>query len=143
MELELEELFPKKSDLRLQAVRLLMHLEESGAKRQTELAEELGMEDYAMSRLLARLELHRYIARRREGTDKIVILREERQDSASGDVLLLGARSLSIYWQRPWHRGGAPFQVFQPRKGGFRAHLTISARIGRNPDLQCPGGWAS
>jgi DNA-binding MarR family transcriptional regulator len=46
--------------------------------KQTELIEELGMEDYAMSRLLARLELHRYVARRREGTDKIVSLREER-----------------------------------------------------------------
>jgi len=30
MELELTELFPKQSDLRLQAVRLLMRLEESG-----------------------------------------------------------------------------------------------------------------
>ena len=78
MELELEELFPKKSDLRLQAVRLLMHLEESGPKKQTELVEELDMEDYAMSRLLAKLELHRYITRRREGTDKIVSLRNER-----------------------------------------------------------------
>jgi hypothetical protein len=72
MELELTELFPKQSDLRLQAVRLLMRLEESGSRKQTELVEELGMEDYAMSRLLARLELHRYIARRREGTDKLV-----------------------------------------------------------------------
>ena len=72
MELELVELFPKQSDLRLQAVRLLMHLEESGPKKQTELAEELGLEEYAMSRLLAKLELHRYIVRRREGTDKIV-----------------------------------------------------------------------
>ena len=59
MELELEELFPKKSDLGLQAVRLLMRLEESGHRKQTELVEELGMKDYAMSRLLARLELHR------------------------------------------------------------------------------------
>ena len=78
MELELEELFPKKSDLWLQAVRLLMHLEESGPKKQTELVEELDMEDYAMSRLLAKLELHRYIIRRREGTDKIVALRKQR-----------------------------------------------------------------
>ena len=46
MELELAELFPKQSDLRLQAVRLLMHLEESGPWRQTELAEELGMETH-------------------------------------------------------------------------------------------------
>jgi hypothetical protein len=77
MELELVELFPKQSDLRLQAVRLLILLED-GPRKQTELVEELGMEDYAMSRLLAKLELHRYIARRREGTDKIVTLREER-----------------------------------------------------------------
>ena len=33
MELELVELFPKQSDLRLQAVRLLMRLEESGPKK--------------------------------------------------------------------------------------------------------------
>ena len=72
MELELAELFPKQSELRLQAVRLLMHFEESGPRKQTELAEELGIEDYAMSRLLAKLELHRYVARRREGTDKVV-----------------------------------------------------------------------
>jgi hypothetical protein len=76
MERELAELFRKQSDLQLQAVRLLMYLEECGPKKQGELAEELGLEDYAMSRLLAKLELHRYIARRREGTDKIVSLRE-------------------------------------------------------------------
>ena len=78
MELELTELFPKQSDLRLQAVRVLMHLQESGPKKQGELAEEFGLEEYAMSRLLAKLELHRYIVRRREGTDKIVTLRNER-----------------------------------------------------------------
>src|SRR3972149_11392061 len=77
MELELTELFPKQSDLRLQAVKLLMFLEESGPRKQTELVEELGMEDYAMSRLLAKLELHRHIIRRRQGTDKIVSLRNE------------------------------------------------------------------
>jgi DNA-binding MarR family transcriptional regulator len=54
-----------------------MRLEESGPKKQSELVEELGLEAYAMSRLLAKLELHRYIARRREGTDKIVSLRNE------------------------------------------------------------------
>jgi len=51
-----------------------MHLEESGPKKQTELAEALGMEGYAMSRLLAKLELHRYITRQRDGTDKVVSL---------------------------------------------------------------------
>jgi hypothetical protein len=40
MELELAELFPKQSDLRLQGVRVLMHLEESGPRSQTELADE-------------------------------------------------------------------------------------------------------
>ena len=44
MERELAELFPKQSDLRIQAVRLLMRLEESGPRKQTELVEELGME---------------------------------------------------------------------------------------------------
>jgi hypothetical protein len=77
MERELAELFPKQSDLRLQAVRLLMCLEESGPKKQAELVEEFGLEEYAMSRLLAKLELHRYVVRRREGTDKIVSLRNE------------------------------------------------------------------
>ena len=74
MELELVELFPKHSDLRLQAVRLLMHLEESGPQKQSELAEQLGIEPYAMSRLMRKLELHRYVIRKREGTDKIVSL---------------------------------------------------------------------
>jgi len=74
MELELVELFPKHSDLRLQAVRLLMHLEESGPTRQSQLGELLGIEPYAMSRLLAKLELHRYVAREREGADKLVRL---------------------------------------------------------------------
>ena len=40
MELELAELFPKQSDPRLQVIRLLMHLEESGPRSQTELADE-------------------------------------------------------------------------------------------------------
>jgi len=74
MELELEELFPKKSDLGLQAVRLLTHLKESGPRSQIELTDELGVEAYAVSRLLAKLELHRYVVRRREGTDKLVSL---------------------------------------------------------------------
>jgi len=74
MELELVELFPKHSDLRLQAVRLLMHLEESGPMRQSRFGELLGIEPYAMSRLLAKLELHRYVVREREGADKLVRL---------------------------------------------------------------------
>jgi hypothetical protein len=74
MELQLVELFPKHSDLRLQAVRLLMYLEESGPTRQSQLGELLGIQPYAMSRLLTKLELHRYVVREREGADKLVRL---------------------------------------------------------------------
>jgi DNA-binding MarR family transcriptional regulator len=72
MELELLELFPKHSDLRLEAVPLLIFLEESGPRKQSELCEELGIEPYAISRLLRKLELHRYVMRERAGTDKVV-----------------------------------------------------------------------
>jgi len=75
MELELSELFPKHSELGRQAVRLLMHLEESGPQKQSELVEQLDMERYALSRLLGRLELYKHVTRKREGTDTIVSLR--------------------------------------------------------------------
>jgi hypothetical protein len=52
-----------------------MLLEKSKAKRQIGLVGRFATERYVMSRLLEKLELHRYIIRRREGTDKIV--REE------------------------------------------------------------------
>lgn len=74
MELELSEIFPKQSDLRLQAVRLLLHLSERGSQGQSRLAEELGLEPYATSRLLTKLELHDYVTRTRAGTDKVVSL---------------------------------------------------------------------
>jgi DNA-binding MarR family transcriptional regulator len=74
MELELVELFPKRSELRLQAVRLLLLLEESESRKQNGLSEELGMEAYEITRLLAKLELYHYITRRREGNDNIVSL---------------------------------------------------------------------
>jgi DNA-binding MarR family transcriptional regulator len=35
---------------------------------------QMGIEKCAMSRVLAKLELHRYIARQRDGTDKLVNL---------------------------------------------------------------------
>jgi hypothetical protein len=75
MELELSAHFPKHSDLRLKAVRLLMHLQESGSSRQSHLGELLGIEPYALSRLLSKLELQRYVVRERAGTDKIVRLK--------------------------------------------------------------------
>jgi DNA-binding MarR family transcriptional regulator len=63
MELELVELFPKRSGLRLEAVRLLMHLEESGPEKQSELAKSLGIEAYSLSGLLTKLEHSRYVTR--------------------------------------------------------------------------------
>jgi len=69
MELELVEVFPKHSDLRLLAVRLLMLLEESGERKKSELADFLEVEPYELSRLLTKLEAARYITRRREGND--------------------------------------------------------------------------
>jgi hypothetical protein len=74
MELELSELYPKHADLRLQAVRALIHLQEQGATTQDQLVEHLGIEPYAMSRLLSKLELHRYVTRERVGSEKIVKL---------------------------------------------------------------------
>jgi DNA-binding MarR family transcriptional regulator len=53
MELELSEVYPKHAD---------------------RLAEQLGVERYAMSRLLSKLELHRYVARERVGSEKVVRL---------------------------------------------------------------------
>jgi len=74
MEPEMQELFPKQNDLRLQAVRTLIHLDESGPLEQSQLAEQLDIKLYTMSRILAKLELHRYIKRKRSGNDKIVSL---------------------------------------------------------------------
>jgi len=54
-----------------------MCLEESGPKKHAGLAEEFGLKGYAMSRLLAKLELHRHMVRRREGTERVVSLRED------------------------------------------------------------------
>jgi len=73
MELELSELFPKQSDLRFKSVQLLLHLQESGPKRQTQLTQDLGLEPYDLSRR-KKLELHHNVTRRSEGADKIVSL---------------------------------------------------------------------
>jgi DNA-binding MarR family transcriptional regulator len=74
MALELAQLFPKHSELREQAARLLIRLGERGDWKQTELAKDLDMEPYALSRILAKLEIQRYVNRKRDGKDKIVSL---------------------------------------------------------------------
>jgi len=74
MELEFAGLFPKHSDLRGLAVRLLLLLQEQGERKQSELADSLEVEGYALSRLLTKLEASHHITRRRAGIDKIVSL---------------------------------------------------------------------
>jgi len=51
--------FSQTECLQIQAVRLPIVPEESAVRKQTELVEELGNEDYAMSTLLLKLVLHR------------------------------------------------------------------------------------
>jgi hypothetical protein len=77
MELELTALFPKNSDLRWLAVRLIMLLEAQGERKQGELADLLGAKDYTMTRLLETLEAAHYINRRRDGNEKIVSLHSQ------------------------------------------------------------------
>ena len=63
MELQLAELFSRQSDLCSDAVRLLLHLEEEGPRKQTALSEDLGLETYALGRLLTKLERYPYLTR--------------------------------------------------------------------------------
>ena len=73
MESDFQGLFPKHSELRFLAVRVRMYLREHGPQKQSKLAEELGVERFAMSRLLTKLESAKRITRKREsGTDKMV-----------------------------------------------------------------------
>jgi len=74
--LELEQLFPKNLESRHEAVRIILHLSDSGQMEQGMLAKALELPEYTMSRLLSRLELHRYITRQLRGSQKIVKLVE-------------------------------------------------------------------
>jgi CRP-like cAMP-binding protein len=72
MDQQLADIFPKQADQRIQAVRLLLHLEERGPTSQTEIAQLLNLPEYAISRLLNKLEDNRYIKRQKKGQEKIV-----------------------------------------------------------------------
>jgi len=74
MELELSSFFRKNTELRTLAVQVLMHLEEKGPLKQSQLAQELDTEPSTMSRLLKKLETSKYFKRSRDGTDKVVSL---------------------------------------------------------------------
>ncbi|MCJ7506412.1 MarR family transcriptional regulator [Candidatus Bathyarchaeota archaeon] len=72
MDQQLAEVFPKQADQRIQAVKLLLHLEEHGPAGQTEIAQLLNLPEYAISRLLNKLEDNRYIKRQKKGLENIV-----------------------------------------------------------------------
>jgi len=72
MDQQLSEIFPRQPDLRTQAVKLLLHLEEHGPIGQVKIAELLDIQDYAVSRLLNKLEDHNYIRRERKGVENII-----------------------------------------------------------------------
>ena len=74
MDQQLTEIFPKQPDLRIQAVKLLLHLEEHGPTSQTEIAQLLNLQEYAVTRLLNKLEDNRYIQREKRGKENTVAL---------------------------------------------------------------------
>lgn len=74
MELEFLGLFPKHSELRSLAVRVLLYLEENGPQKQSQLARALDTEPFAISRVLTKLESSRHVTRIRRGIDKVVSL---------------------------------------------------------------------
>jgi DNA-binding MarR family transcriptional regulator len=78
METDFQGLFPRHSELRFLAVKVMTYLQEHGPQKQSKLVVELGVERSAMSRLLTKLESAKRITRNREGgTDKIVYLRPQ------------------------------------------------------------------
>lgn len=72
MDQQLTEIFPKQPDLRIEAVKLLLHLEEHGPTSQAKIAELLNLRDYAVSRLLNKLEDSQYIKREKKGLENVV-----------------------------------------------------------------------
>lgn len=71
---QLTEIFPKQPDLRIQAVKLLLYLEEHGPTSQAKIAELLDFAEYAISRLLNKLEDNRYVKREKKGKENTITL---------------------------------------------------------------------
>jgi hypothetical protein len=74
MDQQLAEIFPRQPDLRTEAVKLLLHLEEHGPTSQTKTAELLELHKYTVIRLLSKLEDHRYVKRERQGVENVISL---------------------------------------------------------------------
>jgi len=68
---ELAEIFPKSDQSRLQALKVMQFLE-THIVNQKDLAESLGISQYALSRILDRLELHHKIRREKRGLENII-----------------------------------------------------------------------
>jgi len=74
MDQQLTEIFPKQPDLRIQAIRLLLYLEEHGPTSQTKITQILNLPEYAVTRLLNRLEDSHYIQREKKGLENTISL---------------------------------------------------------------------
>ena len=72
-EQELAEIFPKSPQSRLYALRVMQFLETHGAVNQKELAKAVGVEEYALSRILDILELHHEMRRERRGLENMAL----------------------------------------------------------------------
>src|SRR5208282_5733835 len=68
---ELSEIFPKSDQSRLQALKVMQFLE-THSVNQKDLAESVGISEYALSRILDRLELHHRIRREKSGLENII-----------------------------------------------------------------------
>src|SRR5208282_4257918 len=68
---ELSQIFPKSDQSRLQALKVMRFLE-THSVNQKDLAESLGISEYALSRILDRLELHHKIRREKRGLENII-----------------------------------------------------------------------
>ena len=75
LDTELEELFPKNTDSRRDAARIIHHLQASGPMDQTKLGDGLDMPAYTLSRLLSKMD-PRYVKRTTDGSRKIVSMTE-------------------------------------------------------------------
>ena len=72
MDQQLTEIFPRQPDMRTEAVKLLVHLQEHGPTSQTKIKELLHLPDYTVSRLLSKLEDYRYIRLEKKGIENII-----------------------------------------------------------------------
>ena len=74
MDQQLAEIFPRQPDLRTEAVKLLLYLEEHGPISQAKITELLELHNYTVSRLLNKLEDHGYVKRERRGIENVISL---------------------------------------------------------------------